>query len=234
MSVANCDYGESPESASLVLGLQWVVELWAPSRRAVPLFYCILCGVATRSWESHCSLLRHALLYVSHQYPPALLDTLFKQAKTEDDFKHKFNTARKTAWLSLHPLPFFLYEGVPGFRSSWLRVAWGASVGSSSRRPRPIASLSPSTIASLANWVGLSHIPYTRNLSSVLDAQPWMREWRLALPRSGRRARRRSRRGPPMTACPSRTSATSAGPTASAAPLHPTCSSHSALPFSLF
>jgi len=45
-------------------GLNYLVELWAPSRRVVAVWHCALCDELLLDWPRHCASARHLLLFL--------------------------------------------------------------------------------------------------------------------------------------------------------------------------
>jgi hypothetical protein len=46
------------------LGMQYMLEIWTPSRKVTPVYYCILCEYLVTNWTVHCTILKHCVAYL--------------------------------------------------------------------------------------------------------------------------------------------------------------------------
>uniref|UniRef100_A0A914VN93 C2H2-type domain-containing protein n=1 Tax=Plectus sambesii TaxID=2011161 RepID=A0A914VN93_9BILA len=93
-SIANHDFDRMKgESGKSMIGMQYMLEIWAPSRRVTPVYYCILCDYLVTNWTVHCTILKHCVCYLIKHYNSVYECVLFESA-AEDEFRRALTMAR--------------------------------------------------------------------------------------------------------------------------------------------
>lgn len=93
-SSANKEYDSmSRERRQRMVGLNHLVEMWAPSRRVIAVWYCSLCDLLTTDYTKHCDADDHTLLYMETTYKEAYAKMLL-DVDSVDQLKSLLKTAR--------------------------------------------------------------------------------------------------------------------------------------------